>query len=68
VSVNFNHPELVEARAKAKAGTLTFEELKNAISIMREGRQSAHIVSAKSRSAKAPVNTEDLLAELDLKF
>jgi hypothetical protein len=68
MSVNFNDPRLVEARLKAKAGTLTFDELKAAIAIMREGRQSAHVVSAKARSAAAPVNTEDLLKELDLNF
>lgn len=68
MSVNFNDPRMVEARAKAKAGTLTFEEYKEVIRLMREGRISAHIVSAKSRTATAPINTDDLLKSLELDF
>ncbi len=65
MAVNFNDPRMVEARAKAKAGTLTFDEYKEVIALMREGRVGAHIVSAKSRSAAAPVNTDDLLKSLE---
>lgn len=65
MAVNFNHPRLVEIRAKASAGTVTFDELKEAIAIMREGRVSAHIVSAKSRAAAAPIDTGDLLKQLE---
>lgn len=68
MAVNFNDPRMVEARRKSKEGTLTFDEYKEVIALMREGRVSAHIVSAKSRAAAAPVNTEDLLKELELNF
>jgi len=59
---------MVAARAKSKAGTLTFEEYKEVIALMREGRIGAHIASAKSKQAAAPVNTEDLLKSLELNF
>lgn len=65
MAVNFNDPRMVSAREKSKAGTLTFDEYKEVIALMREGRVSAHIVSAKSRSAAAPVNTDDLLKQLE---
>lgn len=68
MAVNFNDPKMVEARRKSKDGTLTFEEYKEVIALMREGRITAHIVSAKSRAASAPVNTEDLLKDLNLNF
>lgn len=66
--MNFNDPRLVAARAKARDGTITFDELKEAISLMREGRSSAHIISAKSRTAKAPVDAAELLKSLELDF
>lgn len=65
MAVNFNEPRLVSIRAKAKDGTMTKEELQEAIAIMREGRVSAHIVSAKSRAAAAPIDTGDLLKQLE---
>lgn len=68
MAVNFNDPRMVSAREKSKAGTLTFEEYKEVIALMREGRVGAHIVSAKSRSAAAPVSSADLLKELDSLF
>ena len=68
MAVNFNDPRMVAARAKSRDGTLTFDEYKEVIALMREGRVSAHIISAKSRSAAAPVNTDDLLKELNFDF
>lgn len=65
MAVNFNDPRMVAAREKSKAQTITFEEYKEVIALMREGRVSAHIVSAKSRAASAPVDTADLLAQLE---
>lgn len=65
MAVNFNHPLMQSAREKSKLGTLTFEEYREVIALMREGRISAHIVSAKSRSAAAPINTDDLLKQLE---
>lgn len=68
MAVNFNDPRLVEARRKSKLGTLTYEEYREAISIMREGRVTAHFVSAKARTDSAPVNTDELLKSLELNF
>lgn len=62
--MNPNDPRLVAARNKARAGTLTIDELREAITLMREGRAAAHVISAKSRAAKAPVDTDSLLGEL----
>jgi hypothetical protein len=55
-------------RQKSLDGTLTREEMKEAIEALREGRMQAAVTSAasKSRAKKAPVNSEDLLGELDL--
>lgn len=58
-------------RQKAAAGTLTLEESREAIQVMRQGRLHAAEVSSKSRTraagtrAKANVNSDDLLSELD---
>lgn len=62
---NFNDPVLVELRRKCADGTVTMEEYRQGIEYMREGRKAAHVVSAKSRAAAAPVNTDDLFNELD---
>lgn len=66
--MNPNTPELVALRKKATAGTLTFEEMKGAIDLMRESRRTAHVVSAKSKTIKSQtqsvINTEALLGEL----
>lgn len=55
-------------RAKARAGTLTQDEMREAMAALREDRVAAAATSAKSRAAKpgkAVVSSEDLLAELD---
>ena len=44
---------LAEYRRKALDGTLTLEEMKAAVRLMREGRISAAARSEKSRAAKA---------------
>jgi hypothetical protein len=51
-------------RAKAKAGTLTKEELREALVMLREGRVGAARVSAKSRASKAPIDGTALLEGL----
>lgn len=54
-------------RQKAVDGTLTVEEMKEAIQIMRGDRRGAAIASDKARKAKAGVaipTADDLLAEL----
>lgn len=56
-------------RQKSRDNTITQEEIREAIVLMREGRVGAAATSAKSRSAKSKakegVNSDDLLSELD---
>ena len=52
-------------RQKALAGTLSQEELREAIQILREDRVGASQVSRTSRAKKAPINADDLLGELE---
>ena len=55
-------------RQKAREGTLTQEERRDAIRLLREDRKGAEGVSAASRAKKAPkapVNADDFLSELD---
>ena len=54
-------------REKQAAGTLTLEEMKEAIQALRGGRVSAAIASSVSKAKKAPVvipASDDLLDEL----
>ena len=55
-------------RAKQQRGeTLSLEEVREAVALMRGDRVRAATVSAKSKTAKskAPVDSEKLLGELD---
>lgn len=55
-------------RQKAREGTLTVEERREAIQLLRQDRVGAAQISAASRAKKAPkapVNADDLLNELD---
>ena len=55
-------------RAKAAAGTLTREEMAQAIIALRAGRVGAAIASEKSRRAKAKVeipDANDLMKEME---
>lgn len=58
-------------RQKAREGTLTQEEMREAIAALRQDRVGAAGVSAASREkkattrAKANINSDDLLGELD---
>ena len=58
-------------RQKAREGTLTQEEMREAIAALRQARIGAASVSAVSRERKATaraqknVNSDDLLSELD---
>lgn len=60
---------LTVLRQKSLAGTITGEEMRAAIQLMRESRKGAAATSAKSKATKAakakPINSDDLLAELD---
>lgn len=61
---------IAQWRAKAIDNTLTVEEMREAVIIMRESRHAASISAAKSAKAsrtKAPAKTADeLLGELGL--
>jgi hypothetical protein len=54
-------------RAKSREGTLTLEEMREAIIIMRQDRVSASQTSARSKATKSKtaVNSDDLLSELE---
>ena len=55
-------------RQQAREGTLTAEDRREAIKLLREDRKGAEAVSASSRAKKAPkpkVSGDDLLAELE---
>lgn len=58
-------------REKARNNQLTQDEMKEAIQFLRQGRTSASAANEKTRErkatarAKANVNSEDLLSELD---
>lgn len=54
-------------RAKALDGTITIEELREAVAAMRQDRKSAAVASDKSRRAKAKAeipSADDMLGEL----
>ena len=58
-------------RQKAREGTLTQDEMREAIATLRQDRVAAAGISAASRAkksataAKKAVNSDDLLSELD---
>lgn len=58
-------------RQKARDGTLTQEEMREALTALRADRTNSHTNSGASRAkrttakAKANINSEDLLSELD---
>ena len=55
-------------KAKALNNTLTVEDMKVAIQLLRADRQGAHVASDKSRRAKAKVeipSADDMLRELE---
>ena len=55
-------------RAKAREGTLTKEEMREALAAIRASRTVSAERSAakKAKTGKAPVDSESLLGELDL--
>lgn len=56
--------ELAPLRAKVMNGTVTIEELRRAVEIMRQGRLTAQQSSPKGRKTKEPINTDALFDEL----
>ncbi len=57
--------QIQEWRQKAREGTLTTDECKQALLALRADRTNAQVTSSKSKAKKAPVNADDLLSELE---
>lgn len=59
--------KLASMRLKLAKGELTDEELREALVLLRRGRESAAIASSKSKAAKAaaaPIDTDALLSQM----
>ena len=56
---------IAQLRAKVLDNTLTLDDMKEAIKLLRAGRVAAQSSAAKSRTKKPPVDTEALFNELD---
>lgn len=58
-------------RQKSRDGTITLEEMREGIALLRETRVGASIASAKARTTKAAtakaaaINSDDLLKQLE---
>jgi len=57
--------KIADWRERAIAGTLTAEETRDWIALVRGGRVSAQVRSTTSRAKKAPVDVAGLMDELD---
>lgn len=53
-----------ELRAKSNAGTITLDEMKEVVRLMREGRASSIDAQAKTKAKKATRSADDMLSEL----
>ena len=56
--------ELAEYRRKAVEGTLSLDEMRNAVRLMREGRVTAAARSTASKARKAGPDSDALLDDL----
>lgn len=56
--------KIAEWRRKVADGTITDEELREAIRHIRQDRVAASATSMKSRTAKAPIDGDSLLNDL----
>lgn len=63
-------PEMVEKisiwRRRAIEGTLTPEEMREAILVLRQNRKTSSTAAARSRAKSAIVSADDLLGELGI--
>lgn len=60
------HLKLATYRRKAADGTISLDEMREAVKLMRQGRlAAAQNAKSASRKSSAPVNSDDLLSELD---
>lgn len=57
--------EIQILRQKCANGTASQDDMRRAIMILREDRVRAAATSAKSKAAKAPVNSDALLSQLE---
>jgi hypothetical protein len=66
-----DHAFITECRLKSEAGTITLEEQKRAVLLLRAGRVAAVEAAAKARAPRASkptkvkISTDDALAELE---
>lgn len=70
--MSFDHEtalKIAEYRRKSADGTITLEEMRAAVALMRQGRLAAKTASAAKRertaATRAPVDSDALLSELD---
>lgn len=56
--------KVAQWRAKAADGSITPEELQEAVLVLRQSRISAYQNSTKPKASKAPINTDALLDSL----
>lgn len=56
---------IAHIREKVKSNTVTKEELREAIALMREDRVGAAAVSAKAKARKAKPDADAMLSELE---
>lgn len=57
--------EIAVLRQKANSNTMTQEDVRKAIELLRKARGQAATTSAASKAKKAPVDSDKLLDELD---
>jgi uncharacterized protein YnzC (UPF0291/DUF896 family) len=57
---------IAELRQKARDGTLTLDEMKEAIAFLRQERLAMPQTSSKPRTKAAPIDPDALLGELGL--
>ena len=58
------HDRIEIWKQKAVAGTLSDDEMKQAIAVMRGGRVAASETSAKAKSKAAPIDSDSILDNL----
>lgn len=58
--------EVADLRIKAREGTMTVEDARRAITILRADRLAMPQIKTTSRSKKAEVNADDLLGQLGI--
>lgn len=57
--------KIAQWREKARLGTITIEEMQEAIILIRQGRVTAAASAGKAKSKRVSKSADDLLGELD---